>query len=175
MNIFVTDNDPRVCAQALDNQRVNKMITESLQMLTTAMHVHQCPPELLPQTKRGTPMKPTHVNHPCTIWARTTRANYLWLVQHLEALTAEFEHRYGHAHHAASQLRAATDGARWVPEGELQAFQNSSLFKDRPVFAAYQATLATKWMKPSRVAPAWKNRTAPAWRQEASTTAARWS
>jgi hypothetical protein len=47
--------------------------------------------------------KMTHKNHPSAIWARTKSANYEWLQEHMEALMAEYTHRYG-KHHATERL-----------------------------------------------------------------------
>ena len=39
-------------------------------------------------------MMMTHVNHPCTVWARKSVENYMWLYNYLDALSAEKLHRY---------------------------------------------------------------------------------
>lgn len=43
MNIFATDVSPVACAKALDDKRVVKMVLETAQMLSTAMHMHNAP------------------------------------------------------------------------------------------------------------------------------------
>lgn len=42
--------------------------------------------------------KATHAQHPCAIWVRASKANYLWLVDLLVALCAEYTFRYGKKH-----------------------------------------------------------------------------
>jgi hypothetical protein len=40
----------------------------------------------------------THVSHPSAVWVRQSAANYIWLVNLLVALCAEYTHRYGKTH-----------------------------------------------------------------------------
>ena len=67
MNIFVISQNPDECAQALDDLRLNKMILETAQLLSTAIRFHGYTGNLA--------YKATHINHPCSIWARTSRGN----------------------------------------------------------------------------------------------------
>lgn len=83
MNIFVLDNDPVKAAQMLCDKHVVKMCLETAQMLSTI---------------NGGPYKPTHPNHPCTVWARQTLGNFRWLVEHGMAIGDEYLHRYGKEH-----------------------------------------------------------------------------
>tara|TARA_R100001015_G_scaffold11934_1_gene4967 strand:- start:3335 stop:3829 length:495 start_codon:yes stop_codon:yes gene_type:complete len=43
-------------------------------------------------------MKPAMLNHPSTIWARQSLANFDWLYQHGLALCEEYAYRYGKVH-----------------------------------------------------------------------------
>lgn len=83
MNIFILSDDPQEAAQMQCDKHVVKMVLESAQILSTI---------------NGGPYKPTHANHPCTVWARETCGNYMWLVGHALALCAEYSHRYGKRH-----------------------------------------------------------------------------
>ena len=83
MNIFVVDTDPRKAAQSLCDKHVVKMVLETAQILSTVS---------------GGPYRPTHANHPCVIWAGSTRRNYLWLVEHGLELCREYTRRYGKIH-----------------------------------------------------------------------------
>lgn len=96
MNIFVVDRDPIVAATQLCDKHVVKMIVEGCQMLSTihrlaGSHVIHAPVELY---------KSSFINHPCTIWARTSVNNYLWLAEHTLALSNEYTERYGKIHKA---------------------------------------------------------------------------
>jgi hypothetical protein len=165
MNIFCTDECPKISAQSLDNIRVNKMITESLQMLVTAMRLKGASEEDLPCRVDGQPMKISHVNHPCSIWVRESRQNYLWLWEHLKSLTEEFEFRYGKKHHGASQLEKAYKGAFLIEDKPITSFQNSSVFKNKPTFEAYKATMVNKWKNDTRI-PSWGSRQKPNWYEQ---------
>ena len=50
--------------------------------------------------------KPTHVNHPCTIWAATNSVRYKWLRALGLALCDEFTYRYGKVHKSESIIKA---------------------------------------------------------------------
>jgi hypothetical protein len=54
MNIFVLDEDPVKSAQAMDCVRVPKMVTESAQMMASALLRHGAPKERMPLTKSRT-------------------------------------------------------------------------------------------------------------------------
>lgn len=88
MNIFVLDKDPVSSARAMCDKHVVKMILESCQMLSTALQIKtgHIPPFAY---------KPTHKNHPCSVWARETNANFQWLTRHAKALIREYDKRYG--------------------------------------------------------------------------------
>ena len=70
MNIFFLDYDPKKCAQYHLDKHVVKMIVETAQMLYS---VHWFLELSLPSSA----YKKAHINHPCSIWARTSLENYL--------------------------------------------------------------------------------------------------
>jgi len=86
MNIFVLDYDPINAAKMQCDKHVVKMPLESAQLLCSAF------------AKGTAPYKQTHTNHPCSIWTRESRENYLWLVEHGIALCDEYTFRYGKIH-----------------------------------------------------------------------------
>ena len=91
MNIFYLHRDPVKAAQYQYNKHVVKMILESAQMLCTAHH------EIMGDDAH-VPYKRAHVNHPSTIWCRSSAENYTWLYDHFCALSAEYTKRYGKVH-----------------------------------------------------------------------------
>ena len=97
MNIFFLDWDPEVCAQYHVDKHVVKMILESCQLLYTChwTALADGTPEYLASTPNGTGYKPTHRNHPCSIWLRESLDNYLWLLRLARALVDEYHFRYG--------------------------------------------------------------------------------
>jgi len=52
----------------------------------------------IPLKKDGTPYKPCHQNHPCTIWVRENEMNYNYLLRYARAMANEFEYRFGKKH-----------------------------------------------------------------------------
>jgi len=113
MNIFAVDTDPVAAAQALHDQHVVKMVLESAQMICTIVQKHG----------HSAPYRPTHLSHPCVLWAGRTNSNALWLHRHALALCAEYTHRFGKRH--ASQIVIESFGPLMVelcPEGTLEPF-----------------------------------------------------
>jgi hypothetical protein len=96
MNIFAVHENPVIAAHMLCDKHVVKMIVEGCQMLSTnhrlaASHIVYAPVELYKQS---------FANHPCTIWARQTKDNYMWLAHHTNELSREYTRRYGKIHKA---------------------------------------------------------------------------
>jgi hypothetical protein len=155
MNIFVVDQDPVVCAQALDDLRLNKMIIETAQLLSTAMRYYGYTGNDI--------YKSTHINHPCAVWARMTTSNYKWLYSYLEALGDEYYMRRCKVHKTISDLRnPLIFGYGLMPSGYLTTFTNCSLYKDQDVFEAYKSTLINKWNN-DKYTPKWTNTSKPTW------------
>lgn len=64
-----------------------------------------------------------HRNHPSTIWARTTRANYKWLSDHTQSLFNEYSYRYGKLHNSYSLFQKfLRDPPHNIPNGPLTPF-----------------------------------------------------
>ncbi len=93
MNLFILSLDPARAAEEMMDKHVNKILLEAVQMLCTAMHIVE--PEL-PENIAGSLYKLAHKNHPVTIWCRTSRANFIWTLDLVDALHTEWKYRYGH-------------------------------------------------------------------------------
>ena len=97
MNIFVTDHDPAYSTINLCDQHVrSKMQIEGAIMLA-----HAFPQEVLdhPSTPRTSTGKPRrrgkgYFNHQCSIWARETKDNFKWLVDHTLEMFKERMYRW---------------------------------------------------------------------------------
>lgn len=98
MNIFVLDEDPIECAKLHCDKHVVKMILETAQLLCTAIYEFT-DGELVP------PYKPTHKNHPCTLWVRESIENFMWTADLGMQLVAEYKHRYGKDHKSAQVIK----------------------------------------------------------------------
>lgn len=88
MNIFYLSNNVKKCARYHVNKHVVKMILESAQLLCTAIWL----------AGGQAHCKPTHKNHPSAIWARASKANWLWLKSLALALCDEYSFRYQKTH-----------------------------------------------------------------------------
>ena len=119
MNIFILDECPIKSAQLQCDKHVVKMIVESAQMLSTAHRMLDGIQERRPSKSGKTivkyyrhPMpeleeqlyKAVHHYHPCTVWTMESEANYLWHLEHFEALLVEYEYRYGKRHSSRKLL-----------------------------------------------------------------------
>lgn len=170
MNLFVTDTDPVLCARALDDKRVGKMLMEANQMLSLAVKTFwEDDSYVFYETNTELTRGWSHVNHPVTIWVRSSRDNFAWTIQHAKALADEFEVRYGKRHASESRIRFMSSHVDTIPEGSITPFQNSARnagigvdFSHLPVCEAYREYLNNRWISDIRY-PSWTNRGAPSW------------
>lgn len=93
MNLFILSLDPAKAAEQMMDKHVNKILLEAVQMLCTAKRILD--PDA-PEEVSSALYKLAHKNHPVTIWCRTSRANFIWALDHIDALHAEWKYRYGH-------------------------------------------------------------------------------
>ena len=99
MNIFVLDDSPEKSAEQHCDKHVCKMMIEYAQMLSTAHRVLD-EDEIISESL----YKVAHKNHPCTIWTRTSKKNYLWLFKLWKSLSMEYTLRYGKFHASWTKL-----------------------------------------------------------------------
>tara|TARA_Y100000004_G_scaffold130783_1_gene147486 strand:+ start:6754 stop:7329 length:576 start_codon:yes stop_codon:yes gene_type:complete len=105
MNIFVLDEDPCLAAKAVDCVRVPKMVTESAQMMASAVRRWGATDEQMPIAKTsGKPYKGAYKNHPCTLWAGDSYGNFRWLSAHALGLCFEYEKRFDKVHACMSAI-----------------------------------------------------------------------
>lgn len=115
MNIFVLDKSPILAAQYQCDSHVVKMILESAQMLCTAHRILDGTKVVGKRNGRkytyyehrsdALLYKATHVNHPSSVWCRSTSDNYRWLYDHFIALCDEYTYRYGKVHLTDTKFR----------------------------------------------------------------------
>ena len=110
MNIFYLDNDPIKAAEYMCDKHIVKMACEQAQILSTAHRVLDGDKQIVKENGRTKTVyrldgmrdyvlyKPTHVNHPSTVWAYTSTQNYQWLVAHYVALCVEYSYRFNKEH-----------------------------------------------------------------------------
>lgn len=146
MNIFVLSLDPAEAARMQCDKHVVKMIVETAQILCTA--------------GRGV-YRPTHANHPCTVWAGQSADNFKWLIRHGLALCEEYTFRYGKRHKTQDVLALVEPPASFPVVG-LTPFAQAmpEELRSNDVVASYRAYYHTKasfarWTR--RDPPEWWN------------------
>jgi len=161
MNRFIIAHLPQEIAQSLCDKHVVKMVLEEAQMLCTV--VRKANPEFADEHNL---YRLAHANHPCTLWAGTTRSNYMYSFRLWNHIASEYKYRYGKVHASQRHLDAIRKGAKFVPEGELTA--HPECFSDRtdlktgefwPV-DSYRKFYQTKQ---HRFKMTWTNRDVPYW------------
>jgi hypothetical protein len=116
MNIFYFYPCPTLSAQAQPDKMLVKMPLETAQMLSTA-HRELDGDEYADANNL---YKRAYWNHPCTIWARQTKENYLWLYKHFIALGNEYYYRYQKRHASLVKLGYPLGTPpKNIPEGNL--------------------------------------------------------
>lgn len=113
MNIFALDENPLTAAQMLCNKHVVKLIVESAQILSTA--IHQINQERLgfdASSRYVRLYKPTHQKHPAVKWVRESIHNTDWLFHHANALIMEYTARY-HKSHKTCRVMEEIAQLRW--------------------------------------------------------------
>lgn len=103
MNIFVLDLDVELCAQYHVDKHCVKMILETTQLLNNAALANN--PDYTPV------YRPTHKNHPSSIWAAASLQNFDWLNSLGLALCAEYTYRYGKIHKCEPILKSFQSGS----------------------------------------------------------------
>lgn len=164
MNYPVPTPDPKQNAKYLDNRRLNKFITEYQQMINVAIAYHGGVENQFLTRKNGTSYSSkSHFNHPCTIWARLNRSNFLHMVKSTLEFYLEHKERGGKGHdNVPENIKKAVCFSSKVPEGGLTPFPNCTVapkyninFKHiEDVHLAYQLYLNARWDNDS-VEPQW--------------------
>jgi hypothetical protein len=94
MNIFTTSPCPDQSARWLVNSHCVKMGLELVQCLCTAYH----------EQGVEAPYRPSHKNHPSSLWIRSSYDNFQWSVAHGHAIFDEYTARYGKIHKSQAVL-----------------------------------------------------------------------
>lgn len=119
MNVFILDKNPELAAQYHNDVHVRKMIVESGQMLSTSYRVMTGVEQKRPSASGKTMQKyweiepeldnvlykAVHVNHPCTIWTRSSEAAWHWHLELFNYLCNEYTYRFGKLHKSDVDLR----------------------------------------------------------------------
>ena len=111
------------------------MILETCQLLCSVWHMVDIDHKIYEPC-----YKLTHKNHPCAVWARTSKDNYEWLCQLGIELCKEYTHRYGKTHKCEPYLYELAQNA---PDLSVLGFTNPALampemYKDNDPVEAYR-------------------------------------
>lgn len=158
MNIFVLDRDPIIAAQMLCDRHVSKMILETAQMLSAVSDRYGFP----------TLYKPSHVNHPCTLWAGDSHDNWLWLVTHGLAMADEKRRRTnkGHMSEAVITYYYENNFGPPITLSGLTSFAQAmpDIYKREDAVEAYREYyLNDKQFFKDGKRPSWNNASPPDW------------
>lgn len=146
MNIFILDLDHEACARYHVDSHIVKMPLETAQILSTTC---------------GGPYKPTHRNHPCTVWAEWSD-NAAWLRELGLALCAEYTYRYDKVHRCEAVIRGINPReallTRHTPKARRFALAMPDEHKQDCPVQSYRSYYKTK-----RHLFKWKRRDTPKW------------
>lgn len=111
-NIFYLNRCAYTSAEWMHEKHTVKMITESAQMLSTAV-------QMLMSERINALYKPAWINHPCTQWVMQSVWHYEWLMRHYEALSNKYTRLFNRNHIAYHKLIAILREYYWLfPESE---------------------------------------------------------
>lgn len=176
MNIFVLDQDPKICSQYHVDKHVVKMILELAQLLSTAHRVLDGVESVsiqngrklkifeLPDYREEILYKPTHINHPCAVWVREIRENYCWTYALLDELCIEYSYRYDKTHKVESsglltQLLIEPENIKPGHEKTPFALAMPEEYRSSDPVESYRAY----YNGSKRDMFSWKNRQVPEW------------
>lgn len=107
--------------------------------------------------------KPTHKNHPASIWAAETLGNFQWLLKLGLDLCEEYTFRYGKIHKCETILRSfsKSKSIEKIPKGSLKRF---ALCMPDQYHVVDPVTAYRNYYKGEKQHIAnWKNRPIPSW------------
>lgn len=148
MQIFILDEDPYISASYLCDKHIVCMPKEAAQMLSTSV-LHY---------GGNSPYKKVSANHPCTLWAKQTSSNWLWLKTYGIAMAKEYTNRY-HKEHKCQAIME--DLICNVPEGPLTPFAQvmPGIYKRPKAVDAYRALYLGEKARFAK----WKHSLQPEW------------
>lgn len=173
MNLFVTDESPIKSARNLDDKRVGKLLMECCQLLSVAAKFHwEDNGYILYETTREFTSGMAWLNHPITMWIRSSRGNYDWTLQHGNALWLEYHHRFNKIHASGQRLKFLETQRDCIPGGPLLPFVNCARnlglgvdYSHLPVPESYRQYIMERWLGDT-LPVKFTNREPPEWSHE---------
>jgi hypothetical protein len=183
MNIFYLSSSVDECARWTVDRHVVKMITEGNQILSTA-HRYLDGEIYLDKTSNGRSIKrwrlpdareeilykASHINHPSTVWARTSNNNYTWLWCLTKALCEEYTYRYGRRHKGEDVLEYLRPLPRNIPVG-YKTLMPCAMPEEYKISSDPIINYKTYYANAKSRLHSWKNRVPPDWIEKYTLTA----
>ena len=167
MQMFWTNPNPKQCAMDLDDKRLNKMIIETCQIMSTAIWKVNCD---VAETlySEGKIYLPTHENHQIVVWSGGSFRNYLTCTVYLFELLVEYRYRFNKLHSCIEKYRNLQNYiylfSGTMETKPLNCTTNHKHIKD--TYLAYQKELCYKWSTTDKKAPVWTKRKVPVFYQK---------
>lgn len=148
MNVFYLDRDPAVAAQAMCDQHVVKMVTETAQILSTVARL------TLNEGACEGLYRLTHQNHPIVRAAIHDAGYRNWVFLHGQYLASEYHHRFNKIHAALRVLDRAGNSPlireheiSLIRSGAIPMCMPDALHSEDPVesYRDYYADKAADW------------------------------
>lgn len=174
MNLFILSLIHSEIVESMMDKHVPKIILEAVQMLSVAKRLVD-PTDPYNESLYGI----SHINHPVTKWCRASRENFVWTLDFVDALHAEWKLRFNHpaekvhrSYPLACALRERIPCATQFAQSGLTPFALAmpDAFKDpggdavksyRAYYMSPQKQAIASW-KAHRGVPAWYTVNTPA-------------
>lgn len=168
MNIFFVDESPERAAQCLVDQHVNKMVTETAQVLSNCYSLERLAEPDVPLTQKGTSRKHSYPHHCCCKWVQEAYENFKWVVSHGLELEKERLYRGMNPNFSVGFIKWCANNEPVFNKTELtppaQAFGEEweHLRGDDPV-EAYRRYYNVAKRQQATLKKVWTRRGAPNW------------
>lgn len=154
MNIFVLDTDVVKCAEYHVDKHCVKMILETTQLLNNAAMLNS---NYVPV------YRPTHKNHPCSLWTQSSKANFEWLNELGLALCSEYTYRYGKEHKCQAILEGFKSAMISQPLPDLKLTSFALCMPDQYKVADPVESYRNYYRGDKAYIAKWSKRETPSW------------
>lgn len=155
MNIFIYDNNIKKNAQMHPDKHVVKQLLEYTQLLCSAYYYTD--------ESHLSPYKLAHKNHPCTVWARESLDNWIYLRNLALELYEEYKFRYNDKDHKSGDIVLGLPLPSLKRKGLTKfALAMPENYKTKDAVTSYRDYFNGEKMHLAQ----WKNRARPSWIKE---------
>lgn len=173
MNIFYLHNNPVICARQHCDKHVVKMILEYAQILSTTHRVCDGTQTIeisngrkikrwtLNDDRNNVLYKATHINHPSTLWARSSNKNYQWLFSLWVQLLKEYYYRYGKCHKSFSLINHLKNSPHYISDKSFT--EPTPAMPEKYKQESSSESYRQYYIHEKNRFASWKNREVPSW------------